>query len=447
MLRQASSRNQRAKGFKSKHALQIGILVAICIWLVYQVKHSHEKKSAYDARNSKLINKVTENQEDFFKFGRKDLRNEAGTVNEIPKEDETEEVQEEGEPEVKQEEPEDEEARGAGDDKIDDQDQENTEEAEHGEDSAEEDDKDVQIEEKDLFDNPDHEEDTQAAREENYKRDDASSAVVHVAHATESETVNGDAKSTNEEQIVEHSKVDNDSLTDGSKVDGADENLENDSPKVDGAGENLEKKETGAENVSSEVNVSDLLVKDNGTKTDDSRAKNGTAAESKESDAETSKADNGLISNSTTVEAENQIELLTNTTIASTESNIQVELLPANSTSVSGNQTEGQNNSTLNELDRQVEVSNSTMSSDSARDGNATDEKGTSMEVESNVVDPAGKSNSIVTLDLKEHEHSTSSATENGDAMEKEERDNPTDLSTLSHIQNEAKSMDKEAAE
>lgn len=50
MLRQVSSRNHRTKGgFRAKSALQICILVAVCVWLLYQMKYSHDHK-AFDEK-------------------------------------------------------------------------------------------------------------------------------------------------------------------------------------------------------------------------------------------------------------------------------------------------------------------------------------------------------------------------------------------------------------
>ncbi|CAL9116024.1 unnamed protein product [Musa textilis] len=51
MLRQASSRNHRGNGgFREKNALQIGVLVAVCLWLLYRMKCSHDQSKAYEDR-------------------------------------------------------------------------------------------------------------------------------------------------------------------------------------------------------------------------------------------------------------------------------------------------------------------------------------------------------------------------------------------------------------
>ncbi|XP_057802628.1 uncharacterized protein LOC131017903 [Salvia miltiorrhiza] len=53
MYRQYSSRNQRNRGIKVKNALQICLFVAICFWLIYQVKRSHDKNEEFEASGEK----------------------------------------------------------------------------------------------------------------------------------------------------------------------------------------------------------------------------------------------------------------------------------------------------------------------------------------------------------------------------------------------------------
>lgn len=460
MLR-PSSRNQRSRGFRLKHILQIGILVAVCIWLLYQVKHSHEKKRAYNARNSKIIRTPIENQEDVFQFGRKDLtRTEAaGTTSEIHKEEESEEAQEEEEPEVKQEETEDEEMRGAGDDGADEQNQEQHEGAERGEDSMEEEGNGGQMEETDLFDSQDHEEGTQA-REENYKSDDASSAVEHEVHATDSETVTGDM---DEEQIVNGSKGDHNSTIDGSKVDVPEDNTEKQEML---AGNVVNGTVDGSKADNSTIdgyvnNLSDNVKDNNSTMPIANLANNGTAAESKESEAEISNPDNASVTNSTIAEEKRQTDPMNFTTAV--QFNNKMELSANSTESESEDQMERQNNSTVAELPAELQMSNDTVSVvDSAQDHNTTVDEGTLVEGEpnmENVVDQAGKSNSTTALDSEEQSATSSATNGTGDggmgetdhdlmhaAME-EERDNRTDLSTLPDIENEARAMDDDAAE
>nr|GMD89201.1 proline-, glutamic acid- and leucine-rich protein 1-like [Ipomoea batatas] len=52
LLKQSSSRNLRAKGFKLKHGVQICVILAICIWLLYQVNKSYSKKGAIEGSGS-----------------------------------------------------------------------------------------------------------------------------------------------------------------------------------------------------------------------------------------------------------------------------------------------------------------------------------------------------------------------------------------------------------
>uniref|UniRef100_A0A6V7QWW8 Uncharacterized protein n=1 Tax=Ananas comosus var. bracteatus TaxID=296719 RepID=A0A6V7QWW8_ANACO len=76
MLRQVSSRNHRSKGFKLKNALQICLLVVVTIWLLFQVKHSYDKKSEYEDRNAHLSSIKHERDGDrhkAFEIGRKGL--------------------------------------------------------------------------------------------------------------------------------------------------------------------------------------------------------------------------------------------------------------------------------------------------------------------------------------------------------------------------------------
>lgn len=72
MLKQSPNRNQRSKGFKVKHFLQICLLLVICIWLLNQLKHSYDKKNSYDSRTGEELEKVQREHENI-KLGRKDL--------------------------------------------------------------------------------------------------------------------------------------------------------------------------------------------------------------------------------------------------------------------------------------------------------------------------------------------------------------------------------------
>ncbi|KAM2989370.1 hypothetical protein FF2_003360 [Malus domestica] len=289
MIKRAPSRNQRTKGIKVKHVLQICLLLGVCFWLIYQVKHSHDKKVALDKKDKKTSTRSLSEGE-LLKLGRKDLpklevpKNEkqeeedeveaAGEEHEKhqvdvheeedPKheveaheeedqkhegeereeEDQKHEVgeQEEEDPKGKQEEEDlkheaeeqeeeenkneetEDEGRGAGDDEIDENEQEGNEgEVEHDEDFVDEEkereddgnekdgekndgeereDQEEHDSSSDDQDNETHDKNAHEAREENYKGDDASSAVAHEVTSTETEKVSSENLNENPETTV-----------------------------------------------------------------------------------------------------------------------------------------------------------------------------------------------------------------------------------------------------
>lgn len=71
MLKQLSSRNQRTKGFKVKHSFQILLLIAVGIWLLYQLKHSIDKKEEYEQSSVKALEKLQSGGLKTAKLGRK----------------------------------------------------------------------------------------------------------------------------------------------------------------------------------------------------------------------------------------------------------------------------------------------------------------------------------------------------------------------------------------
>ncbi|KAM4075409.1 hypothetical protein ACJW30_10G168000 [Castanea mollissima] len=192
MLKQSPSRNQRSKGFKVKHAIQICLLLAICIWLLYQVRHSHETKKAYE-KSSGTISEKMQGGYEIIKLGRKDLHPQVEeTAFETERKEELEQEIEDSKPEESEDE-----GRGGGDDEIDGHDQERVEEedsdevedliteedreTEEGNQELESEGKGNQVEDVSFFEDQaqiEGERNTQEAREENYKGDDASSAVV-----------------------------------------------------------------------------------------------------------------------------------------------------------------------------------------------------------------------------------------------------------------------------
>ncbi|KAL2505579.1 hypothetical protein Adt_21200 [Abeliophyllum distichum] len=75
MLKPSSSRNQRSKSLKVKHALQICLLLAICLWFLYQVKQSYNMKSKLEEKSiSTQVSGNRENVLPMLKLGRKDIK-------------------------------------------------------------------------------------------------------------------------------------------------------------------------------------------------------------------------------------------------------------------------------------------------------------------------------------------------------------------------------------
>ncbi|XP_050210103.1 uncharacterized protein LOC126660581 isoform X2 [Mercurialis annua] len=91
MIKRTPNRNARSKGFKAKHALQICLLLGVCFWLIYQVKHSHEKKKEFDEKDAKVSIR-SQSGDDFSILGRKSL---LPRVQETSKDDKHEEDDEE----------------------------------------------------------------------------------------------------------------------------------------------------------------------------------------------------------------------------------------------------------------------------------------------------------------------------------------------------------------
>ncbi|GMH24623.1 hypothetical protein Nepgr_026466 [Nepenthes gracilis] len=88
MFKLSPRRNQRSKGFKVKHVLQLCVLLGVGIWLLYQIQNSHNKK-AVDEEGSKVSEKLQDGFEKL-KLGRKDLHpHDAEEKNQEEEEDET----------------------------------------------------------------------------------------------------------------------------------------------------------------------------------------------------------------------------------------------------------------------------------------------------------------------------------------------------------------------
>ncbi|PSS19270.1 LisH domain-containing protein [Actinidia chinensis var. chinensis] len=260
MYKHSPGRNHRSKGIKVKRTLQICVLLAICFWLIYQIKYSHDKKKAFDESDKKISHK-THVSDEVLKFGRKDLHprlEETNIVNkkhdeeveeeetgggeggEVLKNEEEEQEEDKKHEEEKEEEEEDnkseekeDEVREGGDDEMDEHDQVKTEmevegeedlveeEKERGEsDEKEAEEKDVGGKEGQIENETSLEEHDQSheAREEQYRADDASSAVKHETEGisaenerevlensngnTEMEMLEGENKANNAEEIT-----------------------------------------------------------------------------------------------------------------------------------------------------------------------------------------------------------------------------------------------------
>jgi len=111
MIKRSSSRNNRSKGIKVKHVLQIMLLVGICFWLIYQVRRSHDKKKEFD-ESDKKVSVGAQNAYQITKLGRKDLLLGKNEVNQNEKHEEEEEDENIVEDEDKHEQNEHEEGNG-----------------------------------------------------------------------------------------------------------------------------------------------------------------------------------------------------------------------------------------------------------------------------------------------------------------------------------------------
>lgn len=230
MYRNSPVRNPRAKGVKVKNVLQVCLLVAVCFWLIFQVKRSHDKRKEFDASDSKVsLSSLARSGEEIAKLGRKDLLPKIEkTANEGEgdgREQEEEEEQDDHEENKRDGEEQDEDK--IEDEKDDDRDVEideneqekpdveidreevdvigeekETEESDEKENENENEDvseeKDGQTQTENEVSSVEHNEEgatehTHEAREENYKADDASSAVTHTGRTlgTETEIKNG----------------------------------------------------------------------------------------------------------------------------------------------------------------------------------------------------------------------------------------------------------------
>ncbi|CAI8604776.1 unnamed protein product [Vicia faba] len=233
-----SSRNQRSKGVKIKHVLQVILLLGVCFWLIYQVKHNHDKKKEFDKNDSTLSSVRTETDK-VVNIGRKDLKPVKDEVDQNGKHEEEEDEPVVEDLENKREHGEQQEEEGnkhesevnvheGREEQDEEENKHGTEEQEEGENKIEEiedeggdaevdendheksdvdndqdDDEDAdelkdKVDDNDETENEDKEDEEKGgsaendesheAREEHYKGDDASSAVAHDTQATSTET-------------------------------------------------------------------------------------------------------------------------------------------------------------------------------------------------------------------------------------------------------------------
>uniref|UniRef100_A0A0D9VYH1 Uncharacterized protein n=1 Tax=Leersia perrieri TaxID=77586 RepID=A0A0D9VYH1_9ORYZ len=167
MLRQSSSRNHRSKGLKLKKALQISLLVLVSVWLIYQVKHSYEKK-AYHENEPSDLHKNDQNQGEI-RLGRKDLPTkmeaDSSTLDERIEDEENEEMEQEMKHDDNDEDPIDEPDLDKDDDLP-----------EPGEHPAG---KDERSEDVGVFEDEERKERSQEDQEKTFHGDNVSSAVSH----------------------------------------------------------------------------------------------------------------------------------------------------------------------------------------------------------------------------------------------------------------------------
>lgn len=103
MIKRAPSRTHRSKGIKVKRVLQICLLLGVCFWLIYQVKHSHDKKREFDDKDAK-VSVTARSDDEILKLGRKDLPQVQEAAKNEKHEDEEEDAVEEEEKEVRKQE-------------------------------------------------------------------------------------------------------------------------------------------------------------------------------------------------------------------------------------------------------------------------------------------------------------------------------------------------------
>nr|GLL45507.1 protein PFC0760c-like [Ipomoea trifida] len=193
-----SGRMNRSRGFKVKNVLQICVLLAVCLWLVYQVKQSHEKKKQFEGNESSLSQKIG-SSDGGPNLGRKYLPDSKGIAN--SDEERGMEVEEDEPEQDNNSERKNDGGRGGGDDDLEERDREKNDGEVEREDEA-------VGEERDSDDNSeDNENDEDSgskheAQEVLYKADDASSAVTH-----DTQEVTTENENSSTEEVSENTEV------------------------------------------------------------------------------------------------------------------------------------------------------------------------------------------------------------------------------------------------
>lgn len=70
MLKQSPSRNQKSRGSGTKQVFQISLVLAICIWLIYQSKQLYGNKVVVAVQGRRLMK---DNAQEMLILGRKNL--------------------------------------------------------------------------------------------------------------------------------------------------------------------------------------------------------------------------------------------------------------------------------------------------------------------------------------------------------------------------------------
>ncbi|TKY74513.1 hypothetical protein E2542_SST03276 [Spatholobus suberectus] len=214
MLKQSANRNQRTKGFKVKQGFEIFTMIAVGIWLLYQLKHPHDKRS-YEESSAKIFGNLKAGPEaKKLGIGRRGLEPWINKPLELM--DDTEE----NEPERVKERSSggDDDIVGHGGDKVEEEESEevedliDVEDKEKEEQNEDEDGEDMgkQMEDMSLLEDQGHDEgekDSQAANEKHNKETGASRVVMRVTKSLGSEFEFGGLRKVKEEEVENSKRV------------------------------------------------------------------------------------------------------------------------------------------------------------------------------------------------------------------------------------------------